>query len=223
MTPKERMRQATCPLVMRVGDMALEYELAADPLYQIEIFADLNGCLESRIAWLLREAGCVVDVKKLPRASRKEGCVNFAEIYETSPEAEQARAFRARREAERKEEEEMCMEHEAAAEDAKPVIETVDPAVEKAEPAAEKTESVSETAEPETAGPADIGEGRYFDALDMSAAALRRIRVKEATAGYWSVFLREKFRFAGELSAADVDYMEALCDMALGLAQMMEG
>ena len=207
---RKKMEQATCPLVMSVGDMALEYELAADPDHQIQIFADLNGCLESRIAWLLNESGCKVNKRKLPWPQKRiDGGVDMSEIYAASPEAEQARAFRARREAERQESGCMHIENETVIEDREVEV--------------NKEEPVKENAKEKWASADDIGKGRYFDSTALSAAALRRVRMKEVAAGYWSVFLREKFGFVGELSRADVEYMEALCDMAQGLARMMEG
>lgn len=83
-------------LPMSVGDMVHEYRQAKDPGKQIDIIADQCDTKSTRIAWLLNRAGCPVDKKKLPRARRTEGSVDFIALWENSEEARQADQIRER-------------------------------------------------------------------------------------------------------------------------------
>lgn len=75
------------PLAMSVPDIVKNYREAKYPAKQIDILADMNETNPSRIAWILKRAGCDVPVKKMPRPPRNPGTPDYVALCEQSEDA----------------------------------------------------------------------------------------------------------------------------------------
>lgn len=74
-------------LAMSIPDIVKNYREAKYPAKQIDILADMNDTNPSRIAWLLKRAGCDVPVKKMPRPPRNPDTPDYVALWEQSEDA----------------------------------------------------------------------------------------------------------------------------------------
>lgn len=82
------------PLSMSIPDIVKNYREAKHPVKQIDILADMNETNPSRIAWLLKRAGCDVPAKKLPRVNSKSNTPDYVALWEQSEDARKCDEYR---------------------------------------------------------------------------------------------------------------------------------